>query len=502
MKKQVIFIMVDTQRTDMLGCYGNKDMKTPNIDKLASKGLMYTNAQTCQPVCAPARSTIFTGLYPHSTGVVTNSVAMYADVKTVGERLTDNGYNCGYVGKWHLDGTDYFGNGKCPNGFIDKYWYDMRMYLEELTEDERRRSRKSKTSFDDDFTEDMMYAYRSTNRALEFINDFENEDFFFTLSYDEPHGPCLCPAPYNTMYDGYSFPFSENYNDDLNTKTQMQRMWSKAGKNNELTAEELNAPNDSLSLFLGCNSFVDKEIGRFLEVVYEKCPDAMIIYTADHGDMLKNHKLNSKNSCAYKEVLNIPFIIKGGATGVCDYPTSHIDIVPTILDYMNVNIPKSVDGVSMMPQIKDGVTKVRDYAFSEFTRYELIQDGNGGFQPYRSVFDGRYKLVVNMIDSDEFYDLEKDPEEIYNAINDENYAEIRNKLHDVLLNEMNETRDIYRGSHWATRPWRPEKTPSFRNEGYVRQAENEEYEPRQLEYDTGMPMAQATRIKIVGADKK
>ncbi len=68
-KRQVIFIMVDTQRTDMLGCYGNKDMHTPNLDKLAEQGLRYTNAQTCQPVCAPARGSIFTGLYPHANGI-------------------------------------------------------------------------------------------------------------------------------------------------------------------------------------------------------------------------------------------------------------------------------------------------------------------------------------------------------------------------------------------------------------------------------------------------
>lgn len=500
MKKQVIFIMVDTQRTDMLGCYGNKDMITPNIDKLASQGLRYTNAQTTQGVCAPARSAIFTGVYPHQNGVVTNSVALYENVKTVGQRLTDNGIHCGYVGKWHLDGFDYFGNGRCPEGWDEKYWYDMRMYLEELTEDERRISRKSKTSFNPEFTEDMTYAHRCTNRALDFIDNHEDEDFFFTLSYDEPHGPCLCKEPFNTMYAGYKMPYSENYKDDLSTKTLMQRLWS--GKNIDKTVEELNAPSDALSLLLGCNSFVDQEIGRFLESVYEKCPDAMIIYTADHGDMLFNHKINSKNSCAYKEVLNIPFIIKGGATGVIDAPATHLDITPTVLDYMGINIPKSVHGKSMMPQIQDGETRINDYVFSEFTRYELIQDGNGGFQPLRCVFDGRYKLVINLLDNDEFYDLEKDPAEVYNAINDESYAEIRNKLHDVLLNEMNVSRDIYRGYQWACRPFRTDKVPTFRNEGYVRQAENEEYEPRQMEYDTGMPMREATRIKIVGADKK
>jgi len=111
MKKQVVFIMTDTTRKDMLGCYGDKRMITPNLDKLAAEGIRFDRAYTCQPVCGPARSALFTGTFPHSNGAVTNCIAMYDNVKTIGQRLTDNGIHCGYIGKWHLDGTDYFGNG-------------------------------------------------------------------------------------------------------------------------------------------------------------------------------------------------------------------------------------------------------------------------------------------------------------------------------------------------------------------------------------------------------
>ena len=76
----------------------------------------YENAYTCQPVCGPARSAIFTGTFPHSNGMVTNGVPLGANVKTIGQRLTDNGIKCGYIGKWHLDGGDYFGLGCCPEG--------------------------------------------------------------------------------------------------------------------------------------------------------------------------------------------------------------------------------------------------------------------------------------------------------------------------------------------------------------------------------------------------
>ena len=125
-KRQLIFLMTDTTRKDMLGCYGDFRMKTPNLDKLAAEGIRYTNAYSCQPVCGPARSAIFTGTFPHTNGMVTNSIAMGDNVKTIGQRLSDAGIPCGYIGKWHLDGGDYFGLGRCPEGWDPKYWYDMR----------------------------------------------------------------------------------------------------------------------------------------------------------------------------------------------------------------------------------------------------------------------------------------------------------------------------------------------------------------------------------------
>ncbi len=494
MKKQIVLVMTDTTRRDMLGCYGNEKMKTPYLDKLAEQGIKYENAYTCQPVCGPARSAMFTGTFPHSNGMVTNSIALGANVKTVGQRLTDNGISCGYIGKWHLDGGDYFGMGKPAEGYDPKYWYDMKCYLDELSDEDKVRSRKSETAFDPDMTEEFTYAHRCSDRALQFIDEYKGEDFFLTVSYDEPHGPCLCPAPYNTMYDGFKFDDNTNFHDDLSKKPLMQQLWAGEGINQ--SESELNKPSQGLSLFLGCNSFVDYEIGRVLEKIEKEIPDAMVIFTSDHGDMLGAHRLQMKNATAYKEVANVPLIIKGGEVGkTITEPASHIDLVPTILDYMNLPIPILLEGKSILPQIKDVTTKINDYVYTEFTRYEVDHDGFGGLQMMRAIIGERYKLVVNLLDTDEFYDVETDPYEICNLINEESITEIRNEMHDILLEHMNQTRDLYRGYQWAVRPWRTDKQPIWENDGYTRQRENEEYEPRQLDYDTGLPMVNAIRKK-------
>lgn len=368
MKKQVVLVMTDTTRKDMLGCYGNAKMITPALDKLASEGIKYENAYTCQPVCGPARSALFTGTFPHTNGIVTNSIPLGANVKTVGQRLSDQGISCGYIGKWHLDGGDYFGLGQCAEGFDPDYWYDMKCYLEELSDEDRLRSRQMKTAFDPDMTAEFTYANRCTQRALKFIDQYQDQDFFLTVSYDEPHGPCLCPAPYNTMYEGFKFPDNPNFQDDLRQKPMMQQLWS--GEDIDAPLEKLNAPSQALSLFLGCNSFVDGEIGRVLEEIEAKIPDALVIFTSDHGDMLGAHRLQMKNATAYKEVANIPLIIKNGRNGAKNKtitePASHIDIVPTVMDFMGVPVPKLLEGQSILPQIQDPSRKINEFVYTEF----------------------------------------------------------------------------------------------------------------------------------------
>ena len=108
-----------------------------------------------------------------------------------------------------------------------------------------------------------------------------------------------------------------------------------------------------------------------------------------------------------------------------------------------------------------------------------------------------YKLAINLLDKDEFYDLKKDPDEMVNEIDNPEYLEIILEYHRKLVTHMNATRDLYRGYQWSLRPWNKNFTPSWDNEGFTRQRENEEYEPRQLDYDTGLPIKEAVRSKYL-----
>lgn len=493
-RKQIILIMTDSTRQDMLGCYGNADMHTPCLDAMAENGIRYTNAYSCQPVCGPARSAIFTGTYPHSNGSVANSMPLGANVKTIGQRLTDNGIHSAYIGKYHIDGGDYFGLGVCPDGWDPDYWYDMKCYLEELSEKERVFSRDANAS-DQGIDAEFTYGHRCADRALRFLDEYAEEDFFLTVSFDEPHDPSLCPQPYASMFKDYEFPKAPNVWDTLEGKPEYQKVWAGGSLKLDRDALVLKAPH-----YLGCNAYVDSEIGRILEQIRKKAPDALVIYTSDHGDGMQSHCLNSKGPVMYNEIARIPMLIAGANVPkgvVDDQPVSHIDLAPMILEYMGIPIPKLLEGKSLLPAVYDPAQRINDYVFTEFTRYEIDHDGFGGLQMMRGVFDGRYKLVVHLLeDTDEFYDQETDPYEMNNLINDDGcYAE-KERLHEALLDWMNRTRDPYRNYRWERRPWRRNAAEAtWDYTGYTRQRENEEYEPRQLDYTTGLVMEEAVRVK-------
>ncbi|MDL2232270.1 sulfatase-like hydrolase/transferase [Ruminococcaceae bacterium OttesenSCG-928-L11] len=493
--RKIVFIMTDTQRWDMVNCYRETGLKTPNLDRLAADGIRYERAYTTQPVCQPARAGIFTGQYPHSVGSWTNSYGISDTAKTVGQRLSKEGVHTAYIGKFHLDGGDYFGLGRCPDGWDPDYWYDMKNFLDELTEEERYDSRKSALMWERDFPETFTYGHKCTDKAIDFLKNYNDEDFFLVLSYDEPHDPSICPPPYSTMYKDYEFPISENVYDDMHDKPEHHKVWGRRVMESDKTNLKLKAP-----FLFGCNSYVDYEIGRVMDAVEQYAEDAIVIYTSDHGDMLCSHNLGGKGPAAYDEITRIPLIIKGKDVprGVVDpHPVSHINLTPTILDMMDAAMPPVLEGKSILREIDDPSVRVNDYIFLEFGRYEVDHDGFGGFQPLRTVFDGRYKLTVNLLTSDELYDVQTDPGEMNNLIASEAHGEIRDRLHDVLLNHMNETRDPFRGYYWERRPWRKDATEaSWDYTLMTRQRDEDPYfEDRQLDYGTGLPIEKATRLK-------
>jgi arylsulfatase A-like enzyme len=365
-----------------------------------------------------------------------------------------------------------------------------------LTEEERVMSRAAVSMEKRDFPAEFTYAHKCVDRAIDFLNNHGDEDFFLTVSFDEPHSPHICPREYYENYEDFELPKSANIYDTLENKPDYQKAWAD---------EKLYQDKDAIVLkekyFFGCNTFVDYEIGKVLDEIERVAPDAVVIYTSDHGALMDSHSLYFKGPCVYEECAHIPFIIKGKDVPknvVDEAPVSHVNIAPTIFELFGFTPPKVFEGKSLLSQIEGKCNRVNDYVFIEFGRYEIDHDCFGGFQPMRAAFDGRYKLSINLLSTDELYDLKSDPAEMNNLINSPLHAAIRDRLHDAILANMNNTRDPFRGYYWERRPWRKDASPAtWRYTSITRQREDEDYEPRQLCYYDGLPMKESVRkLKI------
>ncbi|MGC9522424.1 MAG: sulfatase-like hydrolase/transferase [Anaerolineae bacterium] len=488
-----VVIMTDTQATNVIGAYGHPELRTPNIDRLAETGVKFERAYTTCPLCTPARAGIFTGIYPHTAGAWTNNLPLGDNIVTMGQRFQDAGYHTAYVGKWHLDGHDYFGTGICPDGWDPAYWYDGKRYLESLTEEEITLWRRRLNSLEDlrahDVQPEFTWAHRLGDRALDFLErrssgPAEDDPFLLVVSYDEPHHPFTCPPEYVERFVDYDYPLGPAAFDTLEDKPAHQREWAASANVTNVTPQgTVRHP-----MYFGCNSFVDAEIGRVIDAVHRFAPEnTYIIYTSDHGDMLGAHQLTGKGPVMYEEIAHIPLIIEPpGDRHVDDVSTvvSHIDLLPTMLELADMDVPPILEGESLLPLLS-GEPQPDRAVVTEFHRYEIEHDSWGGFQPVRAIVEGPHKLVINLLHTDELYDLDSDPGEVTNLIDEPTHGEIRDRLHDRLLEWMYEKRDPFRGPVWERRPWRESRRLRWRGEFRPRPADG--YAPEVRDYDTGLP---------------
>ncbi len=487
-RKQFVFIMTDTQGANCVGCYGNEEMGTPNIDRLAAEGLRFAQAYTTCPLCTPARGALFTGTYPHTNGAWCNEQPMGYNIKSVGQRLRDQGIHAAYVGKWHLSATDYFGDGKCPDGWDPEYWYDGRNYLDDLPEDLVTFSRQYQTPEsirEAGFSEEMTYAHRCADKAIDFLETHADRDFFLVVSFDEPHHPSIAPSPFCDLYQDYEFDVGEGVYDDLSDKPAHQQHWA-------ASIEKRRGHGDPATkryvcpAYFACNTFVDYEIGRVVDAIDRLVPAAPVLYTSDHGEMMHSHRLFSKGPVMYEEITRIPFLVRWPsvieAETVVDEAVSQIDVTPTVLDYFGVDCPPFLEGESLLPNLRG--RKLDRLVFMEFNRHNVSSHGYGGFKPIRAVCDGRHKLVLNLLHTDELYDLDEDPAEMMNLIDSSEHAQIRDQLHAAVVDWQDRTRDPFRGPEWRYRQWSDEEVEW---PGGATPRADDGYERPVLGYNTGLP---------------
>jgi len=436
-KPNIIFILSDQQRWDTVGCYGNPPIKnlTPNLDKMAKEGVAFSNAFTCQPVCGPTRACLQTGRYPTEIGCHTNNRHLPLDEDTIAKILSRNGYEVGYIGKWHLASTgrtgspDNFQTKPIPlerrGGYTD-YW--LASDLLEFTSHSYDGHMFDKDNNRRDFPEGRYRVDVLTDWTIECLQTRTGEKpFFLFLSYLEPH--------HQNDRDRYEGPHGskEKFGDykipgDLKGKSGD---WKK------------NLPD-----YFGCIHSLDQNLGRIRRVLegLGMSDNTLIIYTSDHGSHFWTRNREYKRSC-HDSCTHIPMIFYGPnfKNGkVIDELVSLIDIPPTILYQAGLNSPDSFRG-RVLHGLLEG--KPKDWREEVFIQISESQCGRA-IRTKKFLYSVRAPNkrgsdpASNLYEEDYLYDNDVDPHQRNNLVVSNNYVEVRKELSRRLIKRIEEAEGI------------------------------------------------------------
>jgi len=316
-RPNIIFFFTDQQRWDTAGCYGQKLNVTPNLDKMAEKGVLFQNAFTCQPVCGPARACIQTGKYATQTGCYRNDIALPLNAKTIAHYFSEAGYEVGYIGKWHLASTgkefDFKTKPVPPErrGGYKDFWLaaDVLEFTSHGYDGYMYDGRMNKVEFK---------GYRAdciTDFVLDYLKTRDGQKpFFLFISYLEPH--------HQNDRNRFEGP--------IGSKERF--------KDFEVPGDLVGTEGDwreNYPDYLGCCASLDYNLGRIIGQLKElgMAEDTVIFYTSDHGCHFKTRNREYKRSC-HDSCIRIPMVaygpgFKGGK--VIDELVSLMDVPATLL---------------------------------------------------------------------------------------------------------------------------------------------------------------------------
>lgn len=417
-RPNILLIHSDQHRFDCVGVNGHPLVRTPNMDRLAAGGVNFTHAFTPNPVCSPARACLQTGTWAttHKCVTIPNTEAFQCadpSLPVLTRLLSDAGYVVGHVGKFHQElvgsPTDHG-----ADAFIDKNTYDA--WRKERGLAPQPRSHGLYGQIDSHITADQTSLHWQADHALALMDRYAAGDQPFFLRWDppEPHLPNIVPQPYDAMYPikritpWLSFPDPLEHKPDVQRRTRLR--W---GTDDWLWKQW--AP--IVQHYLGEITLLDAQIGRLLDRLDQLgiADNTLVIYTTDHGDMCGGHGMMDKHYVMYEDILRVPLIVRWPAVmdagRSCDAMVIHeLDIARTILAAAGVDAPPSFVGLDLRDLLAGRAT--RPDVFSQY------QGTHQGLYSQRMLRDRRYKYVYNPVAFDELYDLETDPGEIHNLVDE------------------------------------------------------------------------------------
>lgn len=460
MKPHVIIIMADQLRCDVLG----KGF-TPHIDSIANQGISFTRAYCASPLCVPARGGFFTGVCPNRNGSLINpwepSDAGYGDVhEGIGNLYTlmEHEWDSIHSGKQHL----FTSGGKLESRKDSKTrWYSTedsyRIFLKEHGKQmpggvnfrtkvpEMVNGRVTKvSSYSNAQTgcyeagEEYYFDAYFTEKALEGLRDRDvTKPLLLNAMFLAPHPPLQIPEPWYGKVGEEDFQLPENVGVYYPQQSPLQ-MYNLTGIVGTRYSRE--HWKEAWRVYLGLVSMLDHCVGRLLDELKRQgiYDDSLILFTSDHGEMLGSHGLFQK-MCMYEEAAKVPLCLKfpksfHPSVGAVRQVVSHLDILPTLSDYLGLSVGHGMDGSSLLPLLKGECGE--DEGSIAFIQY----DGNGSRSNFqRCIVSGGFKLIADLFKDEAFYELyhlNEDPQEKTNLIFQEQWDEKAEELMGSLTDHM------------------------------------------------------------------
>jgi len=457
-KPNLLFIWTDQERKDLLRVYGNKKVRADNLNKLADESFVMMDPYISQPICTSSRSTIMTGLWPHQNGCVFNSVPLPRNIPCLPELLADPDYRTAYMGKWHLGDEIY-----AQHGFEE--WQAMEDgyrsgYSKGRSKDDRSQYQhwliehgvKLDAEKDDLLRQqakalpvELTKAKFLENQAIDFLRRHKSEPFVLYVNFLEPHPPYT--GPLNEMYDPKDVDLPPNFANPLGQSDPASyRRWQafnllKRSKDFDLTQES--GWRKLIAHYWGLMTEADRCMGGILNTLEDLglADNTIVVHTSDHGDMMGSHRTVAKQ-VMYQEAVQVPWLMRipqfGRRQKLMRGPTSHIDLVPTLLDLLGKPAGERLPGRSLVPWFQ-GVKRTEDHAFIEWNVLppapdKKVDEDEGPQITTRTVVapDG-WKLCLSIGDTSQLYNLAKDPYETTNLYtsgqHDDVIAALRGKIH-------------------------------------------------------------------------
>lgn len=460
-RPNIVFIFSDDHAYQAIGAYGSVINKTPNIDRLASEGMVFDRCYVTNSICAPSRAVIQTGTHSHLNGVLTNRESFDGSQQTFPKLLQQAGYQTAIVGKWHLKSE--------PTGF--DFWEVLPGQGHYYNPDFRTpRGQERATGYVTDIITDKALDWLKTQRD-------KNKPFMLMVQNKAPHREWAPNLKHLNLFDGEDIPEPETLFDNYegrgtaarqqemtianhmrmdadlkvkeegDTESQLQRLihgrmtpeqasaWDVAYEPKNVAFKESGLQGDDLVRwmyqryikdYLRCITSVDENVGRLLDYLAESGleENTVVIYSSDQGFYLGEHGWFDKRFM-YEESFRMPLLARW--PGVIEPGSrnqklvSNLDFAQTFLDLARVAQTADMQGLSLKPLLQgDQPADWRESVYYHYYEYPAVHMVN----KHEGVFDGRYKLInFYELDEWELYDLEKDPRELESQYGNPEYAQ-------------------------------------------------------------------------------